>query len=695
MTTNLEKPVQYLKGVGPRRSEALAHLGIKTVGDLLFHFPREHEDRTEKTPIAKVQAGQATLRGRVQGFEVVPVGKNLGVGKALLHDGTGYIWAVWFRRTSFRYDVFESLTRELAKGASVMVHGLVERNHGDLQIRVEEHEVLTEQGAPTIHVDRLVPLHPLTEGVEARWLRELVWDALEAHGEEIKDPLPGSFLEKHNLSPLPWAVRKFHFPAAWPERDQARRRLAFEEFFLLELALALARERVHEGPPAPSFGPTRRLLTPFRENLGFELTNAQKHVINEIFADMSRARPMNRLLQGDVGSGKTVVALSAALLAAENGRQTALMAPTEILAEQHFYTLGKFFRELDVQYALFTSSVSKAKRKKQIERLKSGELDIALGTHALLQEEVEFKDLGLVVIDEQHRFGVRQRAQLQRKSVSPHVLIMTATPIPRTLALTFYGDLSVSTIREIPPGRPPVSTHWTLEDNAFAAVRREVAAGRQAYIVYPLVDESDKLDLRAAVAEWERLKTLVFQEFEVGLLHGRLKPHQKEDAMGRFLAGETQVLVSTPVVEVGIDVPNATVMVVMNADRFGLAQLHQLRGRVGRGAEASACYLVSDPKSADAAQRMRLICSTLDGFKLAEEDLKLRGPGEFLGEHQHGLPEFKVGNLVKDVSLIEEARDAAAEILSRDPALEKPESRALQSQLRARFGQKIYLGQVA
>ncbi|HRY30648.1 MAG TPA: ATP-dependent DNA helicase RecG, partial [Elusimicrobiota bacterium] len=376
------------------------------------------------------------------------------------------------------------------------------------------------------------------------------------------------------------------------------------------------------GPPAAALPPTRTLLTPFKTALGFEFTAAQKRVINEIFADMSRTKPMNRLLQGDVGSGKTVVALSAMLLAVENGRQAALMVPTEILAEQHFLTLKKFFNNLPVSWALFSRGVPAAQRRRQEEQLRTGEIQIAIGTHALIQETVAFKDLGLVVVDEQHRFGVLQRAELQRKSQSPHVLIMTATPIPRTLALTLYGDLSTSVIDELPPGRPAITTHWTLEDNAFAAIRQTVKEGKQAYIVVPLVEESEKLDLRAAVKEWERLKTRVFPEFTVGLLHGRMKPQEKEAAMAQFMAGQTHIMVATPVVEVGIDVANATVMMVMDAERFGLAQLHQLRGRVGRGKESSACYLVSDPKSADAAQRMRLICMTQDGFKLAEEDLK-------------------------------------------------------------------------
>jgi ATP-dependent DNA helicase RecG len=692
----LSKPVQYLKGVGPRRAQALKNLGIETVGDLLNHFPREHEDRTEKVPIGKAQPGaECTLQGKVEGFEVLPAGKNLAVGKALLKDETGYIWAVWFRRTTPRYDVFESLSRQLSKGAVVMVHGPVERNFHEMQVRVDEHEVVGGADAKTLHVGRLVPVYPLTDGVDARWLRELVWDVLQEHGAEVRDYLPSAFLEKHRLAALPWAVQRIHFPTAWTDRDQARRRLAFEEFFFLELALGLARGRREEGPPAAPCTPTREHLTPFRATLGFELTRAQKHVINEIFADMARPKPMSRLLQGDVGSGKTVVALSAMLLAVENGRQAALMAPTEILAEQHFLTLHKFLGRLPLRWGVFTRDLKGKRKAAQLEELRSGKMHIAVGTHALIQEDVEFHKLGLVVIDEQHRFGVRQRAQLQLKGEAAHVLIMTATPIPRTLALTFYGDLSASVIDELPPGRPALTTHWTLEDNALAAVRRAVEQGRQAYVVYPLVDESDKLDLLAAVHEWERLRTAVFPDRRVGLLHGRMKSAEKEDTMSRFVAGDLDILVATPVVEVGIDVANATVMVVMNADRFGLSQLHQLRGRVGRGVHPSACYLVSDPKSQDAAHRMRLICANVDGFKLAEEDLKLRGPGEFLGENQHGLPPFKVGDLVKDGPLIEEAREAAFGLLQTDAQLESPELQPFADELKRRFAGKLQFGQVA
>ncbi len=694
-----QKSVQYLKGVGPKRAEKLEKLGIRTVWDLIHHFPRRHDDRTDRVAIGRVQPGTVkTLQGTVEDFDVVRAGRHLSIGRALLKDETGSITASWFRHASPRWDVFAGLRKQLAKGATVLVHGPIERVRNEYQMRVEEYE-LAGPGALPIHVGRLVPIYDLTEGVDARWLRELVWSCLQSCGHLLSENLPADFMAEHKLAPHARSVVSFHFPSDRASLAEARRRLAFEEFFFLEMALAAAREQKKQGPPATICRPTRRHLTPFREKLGFDFTPAQKHVINEIFSEMADPHPMNRLLQGDVGSGKTVVALSAMLLAAENGLQSVLMAPTEILAEQHALTLEKFLKDVPLRWAMFTGSRSKKQRQVLLEQLAKGELDIAVGTHALLEDEVRFKRLGLIVIDEQHRFGVDQRAKLQGKSPvaesqSAHSLVMTATPIPRTLAMTYYGDLSVSTIRQLPPGRPPLTTHWTLEANAMEAVRRATAAGEQAYIVFPLVEESDKLDLRAAIKEWERLLRF-FAPLSVGLLHGRMKSAEKKEVMDKFSRGETKILVATPVIEVGIDVPNATVMVIMHGERFGLAQLHQLRGRVGRGRAPSHCYLVSDAKSPEAAARLDLLCRTRDGFVLAEEDLKQRGPGEFLGEAQHGVLPFKVGDLIQDGVLIAEARSAAFKILEIDPSLQKTEHRLFQGELRRRFSHRLRFGQVA
>jgi ATP-dependent DNA helicase RecG len=681
--------------VGPQRAALLKKLDLSTVQDLLYYFPRDHDDRSQRIPIKALRPGPGrSVRGKISFFDVQRLNKFLALGTALLTDGTGSVRALWFRRASFRFDVFSSLRKRLQPGMEIIVHGLVEQGRGGLQLRVEDFEPVTGEGDSTIHTGRIVPVYPLTEGVDMRGLREMIWRAVTENAPRVRETLPEAFRAAHGLGPLDECLRDIHFPADFPARDRARRRFAFEEFFFLELALARVRSRREDGPPAVPCVPTKTLLTPFREALGYDFTNAQKRVINEVFADMARPKPMSRLLQGDVGSGKTVVAASALLLAVENGLQGALMAPTEILAEQHFRTLTKLLDGLPAAPALLTSALKKKDRTVLLEKVKAGEVRVLVGTHALLEEDVAFKKLGLAVIDEQHRFGVRQRSLLQKKAVSPHVLVMTATPIPRTLALTLYGDLAVSVIDQLPPGRTPIRTHWTLEGNALAAVRKAVSEGRQAYVVLPLADVSEKMELRAAVEEHERLQKL-FPDLKVGLLHGRLKSAEKDAVMGRFKAGEIHVLVATPVIEVGVDVPNATVMVIVDADRFGLAQLHQLRGRVGRGAHASDCYLVSEAKSVEAAERLRLLCATTDGFRLAEADLEKRGPGEFLGEAQHGLPAFKAGDLVRDGALIQEARDAAFGMTEKDPLLGDPAHRPFLDELRRRFDGRMTFGRVA
>ncbi len=692
MGVGFDRSLQYLPGVGPARAKALAKLGLSTVGDLLRHFPRAHEDRRLVPPSAWGSPGTAVAaQGTARDFQVSSAGKDLLIGRASLAGDGRFFEALWFRRRSFRFDPFDGLRKRLSPGARLAVYGPWQSGPRGPEIRVEDHDFPTD--APSPHMDRLVPVYDLTEGVDGRWLRGLAWAVRDTAGTAA-DALPETVRLEHRLPGLGEALGEFHFPSSPEARDQARRRLAFDEFFFLEMALARLRRGREEGPPAPRCQPTRKLLTPFRQALGFDFTSAQRRVINEIFEDLARPRPMNRLLMGEVGSGKTVVAVSALLLAAEAGFQAALMAPTEILAEQHAHGLARLLRGLPVRWARVTGGRTASQKRRDRDALASGEIQIAVGTHALLEDEVAFKALGLAVIDEQHRFGVDQRATLGAKGVSPHVLLMTATPIPRTLALTVYGDLSVSVIDQLPPGRPGIATRWSPEGDALAAVRRAVEEGRQAYVVFPLVEESERLDLRAVLKGWEHLKS-VFPGLAVGLLHGRLKSAEKEAAMSAFARGEVQILAATPVIEVGIDVANATVLVVMNAERFGLAQLHQLRGRVGRGAHASECHLVSGAPSVEAAERLRLLCRTSDGFKLAEEDLRRRGPGEFLGEAQHGLPEFRVGNLASDGALIGGAREAAFSLVARDPDLSLPEHRPLAEDLHRRFAHRLRFGRVA
>jgi ATP-dependent DNA helicase RecG len=629
--------------------------------------------------------------GEVKDFQVSGGGKDLLIGRATLSREGKPFEALWFRRRSFRFDPFDGLKKKLIPGTSLFVYGPWQYGPRGLEIRVEDHDFPAAEDSP--HRDRLVPVYDLTEGVDGKWLRGMVWK-VRGSLAEIPDVLPRAVREKRDLAPLAEALAAFHFPGDPAVLGRARRRLAFDEFFSLEVALARVRKTREEGPPAQSCRPTRTLLSPFRKALGFDFTVPQKRVINEIFDDMAGTRPMNRLLMGEVGSGKTVVAVSSLLLAVEAGHQAVLMAPTEILAEQHAHGLSRLLKGLPIRWALLTGGRKKAESRRQREALAAGEIQIAVGTHALLEDKVAFKDLALAVIDEQHRFGVDQRATLGAKGVSPHVLLMTATPIPRTLALTVYGDLSVSVIDQLPPGRPEITTHWSKETDALAAVRKAVAQGRQSYVVFPLVQESERLDLKAVLIGWEQLKG-AFPTIPVGLLHGKMKSAEKEAAMSAFARGDIKILAATPVIEVGIDVANATVLVVMNAERFGLAQLHQLRGRIGRGIHPSSCHLVSGTPGLDAAERIKLLCQIKDGFKLAEEDLRRRGPGEFLGEAQHGLPEFRVGNLATDGPLITEARDAAFDLIRQDPDLSHPDHRAIAEDVSRRFANRLHFAQIA
>jgi ATP-dependent DNA helicase RecG len=688
----LERSLQFVSGVGPARAKLLAKLGLLTVGDLLRHYPRTHEDRRLSPSSVWGAPGTAVaLVGAVKDFQVSGGGKDLLIGRAVLSREGKSLEALWFRRRSFRFDPFDGLKKKFLPGTSLFVYGPWQYGPRGLEIRVEDHDF--PMGEPSPHMDRLAPVYDLTEGLDGKWLRGLVWKVRGAL-TEVPDGLPLAVREKQELIPLAEALGAFHFPVDPTVLGKARRRLAFDEFFSLEVALARVRKTREEGPPAPACRPTRELLSPFRKALGFDFTPAQKRVINEIFDDMGGTRPMNRLLMGEVGSGKTVVAVSSLLLAVEAGHQAVLMAPTEILAEQHAHGLARLLKGLPVRWALLTGGRKKAESQRHRDALAAGEIQIAVGTHALLEDQVVFKDLGLVVIDEQHRFGVDQRATLGAKGIAPHVLLMTATPIPRTLALTVYGDLSVSVIDQLPPGRPLITTHWSKEEEALSAVRRAVAQGRQAYVVFPLVQESERLDLKAVLVGWEHLKA-AFPGLPVGLLHGKLKSAEKEAAMSAFARGEIKILAATPVIEVGIDVANATVLVVMNAERFGLAQLHQLRGRIGRGIHPSSCHLVTGAPSQDSAERINLLCQIKDGFKLAEEDLRRRGPGEFLGEAQHGLPEFRVGNLATDGPLITEARDAAFALLQKDPDLRLPEHHALAQEISTRFAHRFRFGRVA
>jgi ATP-dependent DNA helicase RecG len=682
VTTLFEQPVQYLKGVGPKRAMTLATLGIVFVEDLLHYYPREWQDRRETQDLSLPTAsGLIVLQGRVIKAREYPAGPSLSLYKATLAARGGKVEAVWFKHRSRRFDVFATLKQEVTPGADVWVVGRAEAAlTGIREVKVDEHYPLTDDRW-SMHLQRLVPVYPLTEGLSQRFMRELLFSAVAEGAAGARDILPPALSQKRELLSAAQALRAIHFPGSERELEAARSRLAYEELLLLELAWLIKRRQTQGLVKGFTYEIKRHLLTPFREAVGFEFTRAQKHVINEIFDDMRKAPPMTRLLQGDVGSGKTIVALAALLLAVENRGQGVLMAPTEVLAEQHMRTAERLLGKLPVRVALLTGRVSGKKREKLLAEVQEGKIDILIGTHALLEDAVKPPKLRLAVIDEQHRFGVRQRATLRKKGELVDLLIMTATPIPRTLALSLYGDLDVSTIDEMPPGKALIETVRASEGEALEHLKAQVAQGRQAYLVYPLIEESEALDLRSAKAEFERLKAGPLAGLRVDLIHGAMSSKQKSQVMDDFSAGRTQALVATQVIEVGIDVPNATVMVIQNADRFGLSSLHQLRGRIGRGAAASRCYLVSQNQSEIAQRRLQTLVSSSDGFRIAEEDLKLRGAGEFLGTSQHGDMFLRVADLVKDAELLRQAREDAEQLLAGDHKLSAEPHRALRDRL--------------
>jgi ATP-dependent DNA helicase RecG len=662
-TDLLATPLQFLRGVGPRRAADFERIGVLTVEDLLLRLPRRYENRADVVPIARIRPGQqVTVIGEVVGSGVRPTRRpGFRLFELVIRDASGPARAV-FPNQAFLRDVFQP-------GQQVVLYGLVEFRQG-LQISNPDYEVLRDDGddpEATVHTGRIVPVYEKAGSLTPRIQRSLLHRVLADLPDDLSDPLPGSVRRSRHLMSRLEAFRAAHFPPPGTDIDalnlfasDAQQRLIFEEFFLFQAGVLLRRAR-HRGEQKPR--PVvidERIRESARRVLPFKLTTGQKDALRDIVGDMKRPEPMNRLLQGDVGAGKTIVALIAALVAMENGLQVAFMAPTEILADQHYITIRRLLEASRFRIASLTGSVSGAKRRAVLAEVASGAVNLVVGTHAVAEKGVEFRELGLVIIDEQHRFGVIQRAALRGKGTSPDVLVMTATPIPRTLALTTFGDLDVSTIRGLPPGRTPIRTlarSETRREEVYALVRSAIEAGRQAYVIYPLVEDSEKVDLRAATAMAEHLQAEVFPEFRVALLHGRLKSDEKDRVMSAFARGDVHVLVATTVVEVGVDVPNATVMVVEHAERFGLSQLHQLRGRVGRGAAASTCVLVSPPRLGEAGQaRIDALVASTDGFEIAERDLELRGPGDFFGTRQSGLPSLRVGDLMRDRRLMDEAR---------------------------------------
>ncbi len=681
-------PVTELPGVGPRIAATLEDLGVTSLADLVSHYPSRHEDLSNVKKISDLRVGEkATVVGRVVSVRGVgrPVrGRTPGLS-VQLYDGTGYIPAtVWGRGW---------LLNQLVPDACVVVSGEVQRKYG-IQISAKSIEVIDdpETIGESAHAGRFVPVYPINKGINARRMRTLVHRALDEAGR-ILDPLPAEILARHRLPNLHDAMREIHFPSDKERLETATRRLVFHELFLIQTGLAARKARLEKTESGRSHRGDGRLLNPFLKGLPFGLTGAQERVIGEALEGMRSERPMRRLLQGDVGSGKTVVAVATLLSAVESGGQGAIMAPTEVLAEQHFISISAALKELPVNVVLLTGSQGAQERRTALEAVKSGEAHVVVGTHALIQRGVEFSDLSLVVVDEQHRFGVGQRTVFKEKGATPDTLVMTATPIPRTLSLTLYGDLEVSVLDELPPGRKPVETRMVEvpeRDEAYEAIRAELEAGRQAYAICPLVEESEALeDVRAAEELYEELAEEIFPDRRVGLLHGRMKAAEKREVMAAFRAREIEVLVATVVVEVGVDVPNASAIVIEGAERFGLSQLHQLRGRVCRGLHPPKCFLVGDPKTDDSRKRLEALCEHQDGFRLSEVDLAIRGEGTLFGSRQSGMPDLKVAKLLRDIEVLVEARRAAFELVASDPTLRKPQHRPLRREVKDLLGADV------
>ncbi len=689
---SIDSPVTVIRGISSSLATKFSRLGVKTVRDLLYFFPHRHLDYSQRKSISQLTEGEEeTIVANVWQAQEIRLGGRRST-EAVVGDETGNIRIVWFNNPY--------LAKKLTTNTQIVVSGRVSLFNGRYVFESPEWELVEDR--ELIHTGRLVPLYPLTQGLRPRQVRKLMKGVIDQWAWQVEDFLPPELKERCNLLELPQAISQAHYPEDEAIKDRARLRLAFDELFLLQLGVLSKKRDWQESQPGSPFSVKTSVLETFLKSLPFELTAAQQKVLKELLDDLQKPQPMSRLLQGEVGSGKTVVAMAALLMAAANGYQGAFMAPTEILAEQHFTTIGQLLSRVGHQeegegylcsysgilshsltVALLIGDINQVKKQELQQRIANGEIDIIIGTHALIQKDVEFNRLGLAVVDEQHRFGVTQRSALRQKGFSPHVLVMTATPIPRTLALTLYGDLDLSVIDQLPPGRQAVKTKWLKpgqRDSAYAFIRRQAASGRQVFIICPLVEESEVIQARAAVAEYQRLSEGVFPELRLGLLHGRMSAAEKDKVMRRFRSGELDILVSTPVVEVGIDVPNATVMLIESADRFGLSQLHQFRGRVGRGTEQSYCMLLAQNPSEIGRQRLDLIEKIQDGFQLAEEDLKLRGPGEFFGTRQSGLPDLRMAKL-SDIALLELARSEAIKLFQVDPSLEKTEHQPLAKEL--------------
>ncbi|WP_195939816.1 ATP-dependent DNA helicase RecG [Romboutsia sp. 1001713B170131_170501_G6] len=674
---DLNKDIQYVKGIGPKRAQKLNKLNIFTLKDLLYYFPRQFEDRNNIKKIAQLEnEDRATIKAIIVGSHTSSPRKGLNITKLDVRDETGYAKLVFFNQ--------EYIKNAFKVGDTILAFGKVKKEFKNVELTSCEVEHLSNSPKSTC---KIIPVYPLTYGVTNKEVSSIIKGVLNDKEINIKEYLPINIVEKYKLCSIDYAVRNIHNPSSKEALKIALYRIVFEEFLMLQLGLFMFKNGVSEVDGIKFL--KNKKLEEIRESLPFKLTKAQERALNEIIDDMNSNSAMNRLVQGDVGSGKTVVALLALSHCILNGYQGALMAPTEILAEQHYISLTETLKPFGVNVELLVGSLTKKNKEKVLERVKNKEVDILIGTHALIEDKVEFNNLGLVITDEQHRFGVRQRSKLSEKGENPDILVMTATPIPRTLALILYGDLDISIIDELPPGRQPIETIAVdkgKRDRAYnSLVRKEVEKGRQVYIVCPLVEESEAIEAKAATELVDELKAEYFSDLRVGLLHGKMKGSEKDSIMKSFKNKEIDILVSTTVIEVGVNVPNATLMIIENAERFGLAQLHQLRGRVGRGSHKSYCILIYASKSEVCRQRMSIMEETNDGFKISEKDLEIRGPGEFFGTRQHGLPELKVANIFKHMKILKLAQQEARIIFSKDSKLDNYENKGLKREIMNKF----------